>query len=159
MGLLRKKTDRGASKADQTPREKADQTRAQSKARVLVVDDEEPIRDIVSRVLDAEGYDCSTAPGGREALEIASKQTFDVVLLDIMMPEVTGIDVLRQLATDCPDTCVLMTTAVQDLATAAEALNLGATDYVTKPFNLAELTERVEEVLETSRRLRQQNDL
>jgi two-component system OmpR family response regulator len=159
MGIFRKSAESDGVGADQPAPEQAATKMAQSKGRVLVVDDEEPIRDIVSRVLDAEGYDCTVAGGGKEALEIASKQKFDVVLLDIMMPEVSGIDVLRHLATDCPDACVVMTTAVDDMPTAAEALNLGATDYVTKPFNLADLSGRVEEALEASKRLQGKTDL
>jgi len=123
----------------------------ETKGNVLVVDDEEPIRDIVSRVLGAEGFTCVVASDGREALEKTSTQAFDVVLLDIMMPDMSGMEVLHHLTTDNPDACVVMTTAVDDVQTAVEALNLGAIDYVTKPFNLDDLGKRVEEAVELAR--------
>lgn len=123
----------------------------ETKGNVLVVDDEEPIRDIVSRVLDAEGFTCFVAADGREALEKTATQAFDVVLLDIMMPDMSGMEVLHHLTTANPDACVVMTTAVDDVQTAVEALNLGAVDYVTKPFNLDDLGKRVEEAVELAR--------
>lgn len=123
----------------------------ETKGNVLVVDDEEPIRDIVSRVLDAEGFTCVVAADGREALEKTATQAFDVVLLDIMMPDMSGMEVLHHLTTANPDACVVMTTAVDDVQTAVEALNLGAVDYVTKPFNLDDLGKRVEEAVELAR--------
>lgn len=124
----------------------------ETKGNVLVVDDEEPIRDIVSRVLDAEGFTCFVAADGREALEKTATQAFDVVLLDIMMPDMSGMEVLHHLTTANPDACVVMTTAVDDVQTAVEALNLGAVDYVTKPFNLDDLGKRVEEAVELARK-------
>ncbi|MEE8373425.1 MAG: response regulator [Dehalococcoidia bacterium] len=130
----------------------------ETKGNVLVVDDEEPIRDIVSRVLDAEGFTCVVAADGREALERTSTQSFDVVLLDIMMPDMSGMEVLHQLATANPDICVVMTTAVDDVQTAVEALNLGAVDYVTKPFNLDDLGKRVEEAVESARQASRKGD-
>lgn len=123
----------------------------ETKGNVLVVDDEEPIRDIVSRVLGAEGFTCFVAADGREALEKTATQAFDVVLLDIMMPDMSGMEVLHHLTTANPDACVVMTTAVDDVQTAVEALNLGAVDYVTKPFNLDDLGKRVEEAVELAR--------
>lgn len=124
----------------------------ETKGNVLVVDDEEPIRDIVSRVLGAEGFTCFVAADGREALEKTATQAFDVVLLDIMMPDMSGMEVLHHLTTANPDACVVMTTAVDDVQTAVEALNLGAVDYVTKPFNLDDLGKRVEEAVELARK-------
>lgn len=131
----------------------------EAKGAVLIVDDEEAIRDILSRVLDSEGYKCTVAADGREALQKSSGQEFDVVLLDIRMPELSGMEVLPQIVADHPDACVLMTTAVGDAPTAVEALNLGACDYLTKPFNLDDLSTRVEEALESKRQTTQRNSL
>ncbi|MEE8373041.1 MAG: response regulator, partial [Dehalococcoidia bacterium] len=82
------------------------------KGRVLVVDDEESIRSILSRKLETEGYFCVTASDGREAVEKASQHEFDLVLTDIKMPGMSGIEVLSHMVAEHPDTCVIMITAV-----------------------------------------------
>jgi DNA-binding NtrC family response regulator len=92
-----------------------------------------------------------TAADGRAALDKASQQTFDLILLDIKMPGPTGMEVLPQIVNEHPDTCVVMITAVSDTDTAVEAMKLGAYDYVTKPFNLDDLNLRVEKALERKR--------
>lgn len=118
---------------------------------VLIVDDEESIRRVISHKLQHEGYSCVMAANGEEALEKASTQDFDLVLLDIKMPGMSGIDVLPHLTFDHPDICVVMSTAVNDTQTTVEAMNLGAYDYVLKPFDLDELSMRVEMALERRR--------
>lgn len=127
---------------------------AESKGNILIVDDEESIRYILQRVLASEGYECTVASNGKEALKKAGKQDFDVVLLDIKMPKLSGMEVLPRIVAKHPDTCVVMTTAVVDMPTALTALNLGAYDYLTKPFNLDELSTRIEEVLERRKLVR-----
>lgn len=121
---------------------------AESTARVLIVDDEESIREGVSRKLQAEGYACTTAASGRDALEEAATQDFDLVLMDIKMPGLSGMDVLPKLLADHPDASVIMITAVNDTQTAVQAMKLGALDYVTKPFDVDSLMMRVEKALE-----------
>ncbi len=121
------------------------------KGRILVVDDEEAIRTVIARKLQAEGYECIVAPDGKEAVDTASNEDFDLVLTDVKMPGMSGIDVLSQVVTDHPDTCVIMITAVADAQTAVEAMKLGAYDYVTKPFDLEALSMRVEKALERRR--------
>jgi len=118
------------------------------KGMILIVDDEEPIRNAVSRKLQAEGYNCVTAADGKEALWKASMQDFALVLLDIKMPGMSGMEVLSRVIIDHPDTSVVMITAVGNSQTAVEAMKLGAYDYVTKPFNLDDLVMRVERALE-----------
>ncbi|MEE8470904.1 MAG: response regulator [Dehalococcoidia bacterium] len=120
----------------------------ESRGTILIVDDEEPIRNMISRKLQSEGYDCVEACNGEIALETASAQSIDLVLLDIKMPGLSGIEVLSQMVEDHPDTCVVMSTAVADARTAVEAMKLGAYDYVTKPFDLNDLILRVERALE-----------
>jgi len=117
-------------------------------ARILVVDDEESIRSGVSRRLEAEGYTCTMAASGSEALEKASGQDFDLVLMDIKMPGLSGMEVLPKLLAEHPDASVVMITAVNDTQTAVEAMKLGALDYVTKPFDVDGLVMRVEKALE-----------
>ncbi len=128
----------------------------EAKGRVLIVDDSRSIRNSVSRKLEAEGYDCVTAADAREALDTVSKHDFDLVLLDIKMPGMSGVEALPHITADHPDTCVLMTTAVADTQIAVEAMKLGAYDYMTKPFSLEALSIRIENALER-KRLTQEN--
>ncbi len=119
----------------------------EAKETILVVDDDQAVRGIISRKMQSEGYICVTAANGREALEKVATQQFDLVLLDMKMPGPSGMDVLPQIVADHPDTSVVMVTAVADTQTAVEAMKLGADDYVTKPFNLDDLSMRVKEAL------------
>ena len=88
------------------------------------------------------------AANGREALWKAFMQDFDLVLMDIKMPGLSGMEVLPRMITDHPDACVVMLTAVSDIETAVEAMKLGAYDYLTKPFNMDDLIVKVERALE-----------
>ena len=114
---------------------------------VLIVDDAESVRNILCRRLEAEWFRCATASGGQEALDKAAMQDFDVVLLDILMPGMTRIDVLRTLVKRDPCPQVIMVTSVLDVDTIEEAMRLGACDYVAKPFNLVDVLDRVEKAL------------
>jgi DNA-binding NtrC family response regulator len=115
---------------------------------VLVVDDEEPVRRVLASKLKREGYDCATAADGREALDKVISEHFDLVLLDIKMPGISGMEALPRIVAESPGTCVVMSTAVVDAQMALEALNLGACDYITKPFDLDEVARRVDRALE-----------
>jgi len=123
---------------------------------ILIVDDEESIRDILCRKLQSQGYDCVVAVDGKDALWKAFMQDFDLVFMDIKMPGMSGMEVLPKMLTDHPDTCVIMVTAVSDIQTAVESMKRGAYDYLTKPFNLDDLIMRTERALER-RRLVQEN--
>lgn len=125
---------------------------------ILVVDDEESVRNIVARKLRSDGYDCELASNGREAVETAARQHFDLVLTDVKMPGMSGIEVLSQMVADHPDTGVVMITAMADAQTAVEAMKLGAYDYVTKPFDLETLGLRVEKALERRKLLQENKD-
>lgn len=118
------------------------------KGTILIVDDEESIRNILCRRLQEEGYSCEAAADGKEALWKAFVRDFDLALMDIKMPGMSGMETLPQLITDHPDTCVIMMTAVVDTETAVEAMKLGAYDYVTKPFDLDDLSMRMGKALE-----------
>jgi len=115
---------------------------------ILIVDDEEAIRAILARKLESDGYSCEVAADGKEALWKAFMKDFDLVLMDIKMPGLSGMEALPQIITNHPDTCVIMMTAVVDTETAVQAMKLGAYDYVTKPFDLDDLGMRVEKALE-----------
>ena len=123
----------------------------ENKATILIVDDEDSIRDILCRKLESLGYDCVIAADGKEALWKTFMQDFDLVLMDIKMPGMSGMEVLPKLVTDHPDTSVVMLTALSDVGTAVEAMKLGAYDYLTKPFNLDDLIMRVDRSLERRR--------
>jgi putative two-component system response regulator len=120
----------------------------EAEATILIVDDEDAIRSMLTRKLEADGYRCEAASDGKEALYKAFMKDFDVVLMDIKMPGLSGMEALPQMVTDHPDTCVIMITAVTDAKTAVEAMKLGAYDYVTKPFDLDDLSMRVRRALE-----------
>ena len=118
---------------------------------ILIVDDEDAIRSMLTRKLEGEGYRCQVAVDGKEALWKAFMKDFDLVLMDIKMPGMPGLEALPQMVTDHPDTCVIMITAVADAKTAVEAMKLGSYDYVTKPFDLDDLSMRVRRALERRR--------
>jgi putative nucleotidyltransferase with HDIG domain len=115
--------------------------------RLLLVDDEENIRNPLSAFLRTRGYDVQTAESGARALDLVSEQKFLLMLCDIRMPGMSGIEVVpRALRTD-PELAVVMLTAVNDAPTATEALSQGALDYLMKPIELSDLEAAVERAL------------
>jgi DNA-binding NtrC family response regulator len=119
---------------------------------VLVVDDEETIRVLLKRILEEAGYPVVTAGSGEEALRILSQQEFELALLDVRMPGISGLDLLGKISADWPDTGVIMVTAVAELQTAVDAMKLAACDYITKPFDQGDLLEKVRKANEKRRR-------
>ena len=114
--------------------------------KILVVDDELEIRDLLTNFLAEEGYEVIVASTGEEAIELAAKENPQVILLDIMMPGMGGLETCKRLKAEertrfIP---VIMTTVLWD--TYAEAIEAGAEDFVTKPFHLAELSFRVQSI-------------
>ena len=114
--------------------------------RILVVDDEPAIVDAVVYALRRDGFDVDTAADGREALEAARAGSYDVLVLDLMLPEVSGLDVCRMLRAES-DVPIVMLTARDAEVDRVLGLELGADDYVTKPFSTAELVSRVRAIL------------
>jgi len=124
---------------------------------VLVVDDDETNRKILSGRLESEGHKVSVAENGRRALEVIEREPFDLVLLDILMPEMDGYQVLkhlksRQTARDIP---VIVLSALDEIESAVKCIEMGAEDYLTKPFNPVLLRARIGACLE-KKRLRDQ---
>ncbi len=117
----------------------------------LVVDDEEAIREVVSSLLQAQGYQTSTASNGREALEVLKTKTFDLVLSDMVMPEMDGLELLVRSREKDPELPVVMVTAMHDVSTALEAIRHGAYDYILKPFEKNQLFLSVARALEHRR--------
>ena len=115
--------------------------------RILLVDDGQPIQTLLSFPLQRDGYDVVQASDGREALSRFSEQPFDLVVLDVMMPRMDGLEVCRRLRAGGRGIPVLMRTARSDEVDFVVGLDAGADDYVSKPFRLAELLARVRALL------------
>jgi putative two-component system response regulator len=114
---------------------------------LLVVDDEETIRLALARFLKSRGYDVQTADSGRAALELLGRDAFHLVVCDVRMPGMTGLDLVPKAIAHDPDLAIVMLTAVNDAPTATEALSRGAMDYLMKPVELADLQQAVERAL------------
>ncbi len=126
------------------------------KPRILVVDDELSMREMLRIVLRRDGYEVVLAESGREAIERLRTEPFDLLLSDIRMPDVSGVDVLRTAKALDPGIVAFMMTAFASTDTAVEAMRLGALDYFTKPFSMDELRLKIRQHVET-RRLKQEN--
>lgn len=113
--------------------------------RILIVDDEKPIRNLIRISLSNAGYQCDTAEDGNEALEKIDAGSYDLILLDIMLPEVDGFELMEYIRPlGIP---VIFLTAKNAVTDRVKGLRMGAEDYVVKPFEIAELIARVEVVL------------
>jgi DNA-binding response OmpR family regulator len=114
---------------------------------ILVVDDDEGILDVVGYALRSEGFDVATASDGERALQVAQRQPFDVVVLDLMLPELSGTEVCRRLRASGNSAPIIMLTARDAEVDRVLGLELGADDYVTKPFSTPELVSRIRALL------------
>jgi putative nucleotidyltransferase with HDIG domain len=119
--------------------------------KIMVVDDEEAIREVVSTLLESQGFQCTTAANGRIAAETFRNDTFDLVLSDIVMPEMDGLKLLNEIRSQDPDVPVIMVTAMHDISIALEAIRAGAYDYILKPFEKDQLQLSVRRALEHRR--------
>src|SRR5687767_202176 len=122
-----------------------------AKPRILVVDDEPSMRDMLRIVLRRDGYDVVVAENGREALGVLERERVDLLLSDIRMADLSGVDVLRAARQMNRDIIAFMMTAYASTETAVEAMRLGAVDYFTKPFSMDELRLKVRQQFEASR--------
>ena len=104
--------------------------------KVLIIEDEKLIRWSLRERLGEEGYEISEAATGYEALDTLKDCEYDLVLLDYRLPERDGLEILKDIAQDYPDTLVIMMTAYSTVDSAVEAMKLGAFDYINKPFKL-----------------------
>src|SRR5687768_7619617 len=117
----------------------------------LVVDDEPRLRQVLVHLMRNDGFRCFEASNGAEAIALLESQPFTLVMSDMRMPRMDGIELLRQARERWPDTAVVMITAVADVEVAVSCLANGAMDYLTKPFHLEEVRARVAQVLEKRR--------
>lgn len=121
-------------------------------AHLLVVEDEQPINDLICRNLSLVGHSSESAYNGEEALEKIQAGSFDLVLLDVMMPGLSGFDLKKHIDPTIP---VIFVTAKGELTSRLEGLGLGADDYIVKPFEILELLARVEAVLRRTNKQQQ----
>jgi len=127
-------------------------------SRILVVDDERSMRELLAIVLRREGYEVLLAENGRGAIDMLEREPVDLLISDIKMPDLSGVDVLRAAKTIDQDILGIMITAFASTETAVEAMRLGACDYLSKPFDIDLLKMKVREKIE-NRQLRQENVL
>ncbi len=123
-----------------------------SRPKVLVVDDEEALRFLLASELEAESFDVQSAGDGDEAIDLVPTtsergERFDIVLLDIKMPRVDGFEVLKFVKGNVPETKVIMLTAYADVKNAIESLRLGASDFVSKPYDLDDILTSINRAL------------
>jgi two-component system response regulator PilR (NtrC family) len=136
----------------------AAETLPQTQPRILVVDDERSMRELLAIVLRREGYAVLLAENGRSAIELLEREPVDLLISDIKMPDVSGVDVLRAAKRVDQDILGIMITAFASTESAVEAMRLGACDYLSKPFDIDLLKMKVREKIE-NRQLRQENVL
>ncbi|MGE5446503.1 MAG: sigma-54-dependent transcriptional regulator [Ignavibacteriales bacterium] len=128
----------------------------QEKSRILIVDDEPGMREFLEIMLEKEGYTVETTADGRKAVEKIESKPFDLAIVDIQMPVMNGIEVLKRINEKKTDTTAIMITAFASHETAIEAMKLGAYDYITKPFKIDEIKLVIRKALE-KRRLEREN--
>ena len=119
--------------------------------RILVIEDDETVRDVLRSFLSSRKFDVSLAENGETGLDMARAEKFDLILTDLVMPGITGMDVLKEVTTAATGVPVIVMTAFGTVQTAVEAMRSGAFDYVTKPFNLDELMIVLEKALSVSK--------
>lgn len=124
----------------------------------LVVDDEPRLRQVLVNLMRHDGFTCLEAGNGAEALELLEHHRVTLLMSDLRMPRVDGIELLKQVRINWPDTAVVMITAVSDVEVAVSCLSMGASDYLTKPFHLDEVRARVSQALERRRLVLENRD-
>lgn len=121
--------------------------RANTGGKILIIDDDASVRQTLARILLRAGFEVSTAENGKEGLALANENIFDLIYLDIRMPDLGGLDVLKIIHDQHPDTPVVLFTAQPDLHSAVEALRRGATDYLLKPLRPQTVIDRTNSIL------------
>ena len=122
-----------------------------TKVSVLVVDDEQEICELLYDELSVDGYLCCTALTGQDALTKLKSETFNVVLLDVRLPDISGMEILRTINSSRYDTAAIVMTGIDSLSLAVEAMKCGAADYIVKPFSPAKISESIQNILEHKR--------
>ncbi len=118
--------------------------------RILVIEDDSKMRNGLVELLSEEGYEVDSAENGQKGLEAARRADYDIVLTDLIMPSVSGMDVLREMKRAKPKTHVILITAFATVENAVEAMKNGASDYITKPFKVDEVQTKIRKVITES---------
>jgi cyclic di-GMP phosphodiesterase len=124
--------------------------------RILIVDDEPPIRALLGEFLDQSGYEVSLAANGEDALQQLAVRPFDLVMSDVRMPGMNGLELLTEIVGRYPSVGVIMLTACEDLTLAVNAMRIGALDYILKPFRLNEIAQGLEDALKRKQNMLEQ---
>ena len=124
---------------------------------ILIIEDEEDIRDIVAHYIKKEGYIVKTAENGKDGISIVLNEKIDLIILDLMLPDISGYDVCREVSkgNNIP---IIMLTARNDIVDKVRGLELGADDYITKPFDVREVVARVNACLRRMESLKKESD-
>jgi response regulator RpfG family c-di-GMP phosphodiesterase len=125
--------------------------RQESANRILIVDDEDNVRSVLLRHLQEEGSDCIACPSALDALGKMKDQRFSLVISDVMMPGMSGMEFLRLIKKEDPEVAFIMITGLMDINTAVDSLRIGACDFITKPFELPAIRRAVDRALERRR--------
>ena len=125
----------------------------ENKASILLVEDEENLHETLKLNLELEGYEVTSAYNGNEALQKVSNEYFDLIIMDIMLPEVDGISVTERIRVNHNEVPILILSARNTSADRVLGLKKGADDYLTKPFNLEELLLRVDKLIEKNKKM------
>jgi formate/nitrite transporter len=126
--------------------------------KILVIDDEEIVGESLRKTFKGEGYEIDTAYSGEEGLQKARRESFDLMIVDLKMPDISGLDVIKKIKEEQPETMMVMITGYSSVDSATEALKTGAFDYIPKPFTPEEISTVVEKALETKERLAKEKE-
>jgi len=126
---------------------------------ILIIDDEASLRQTLARILQRAGFEVTTAINGQAGLALVYEQPFDLIYLDIRMPDVSGLDLLKTIHTKFPDLPIILFTAQPDVNSAVEALRRGATDYLLKPLNPQTVIDRTQVILENQQKERRKREI
>ena len=130
-----------------------------SSGHILIIDDEASLRQTMARILQRAGYEVTTAANGKEGLALVSEHPFDLVYLDIRMPDMSGLELLKIIHDKYSDLPIILFTAQPDVNSAVEALRRGATDYLLKPLNPQTVIDRTQTILEYQQNEKRKRDL
>lgn len=128
--------------------------RKETKASILVVEDEESLREALKLNLELDGYEVTTVDNGPEVLKVVKNEYFDLIILDIMLPDMDGITVCETIRMQHNDVPIMFLSARNSSADKVEGLKKGGDDYMTKPFNLEELLLRVDKLIVKNKRMK-----
>src|SRR6188474_1506485 len=126
---------------------------------ILIIDDEASLRQTLARILQRAGFDVTTAASGKEGLALVSEHPFDLLYLDIRMPDMSGLELLKIIHEKFPELPVILFTAQPDLNSAVEALRRGATDYLLKPLKPQTVIDRTQAILVEQQKERRKREL